>query len=325
MKLYMKNQHRILISYWFIVPLILLILNDFLLKGIFNNWFTGKLSDFVGLFIFPLFWTTIFPKKKVKLFLLIAFVFILWKSPFSQIFIDFWNGFGFFKINRIVDYTDLIALTALPLAFLIENHKERIKAIKLNPIFPLIISAFAFMATSYQKDFDYNKTYEFSFSKTELVKRINNLKTDSNNRVLPLSLNIKNSNYFRLESSDTAFSYVSKYEFRKDTFYKGKTKEIDTIREYKIPKIDTTYVSKSGVFFYNIPVKKYMKESKTGYCDFVKAKLKLVGNGTTSNLTIVKIYTRNCIGMFEKKAQHNEKENLLNAFEKEIIEKIKSQ
>jgi hypothetical protein len=31
------------------------------------------------------------------------------------------------------------------------------------------------------------------------------------------------------------------------------------------------------------------------------------------------------MGMFEKKAQNNEKENLLKAFENEIIDKIKSQ
>ncbi|NVO04301.1 MAG: hypothetical protein HXX09_16530, partial [Bacteroidetes bacterium] len=270
-------------------------------------------------------WSALFPKQKLKIFWFTAFIFIFWKSPFSEPFIGFWNNLSLFRISRIVDYTDLMALIVLPFSFVIENQKERLKTLTINPIFPLILAAFSFMATSYQKNFDYNKTYDFSFSKTELVKRINNLKTDSINHVLPLSLNIKNSNYFRLEGSDTSFSYVSKYELRIDTLYKGKTKEIDTILKYKIPNIDTNYVSKSGVFFYNIPVKKYMKESKTGYCDFVKAMLKLNGNETSSSLTILKIFTGNCMGMFEKKAQKNEKENLLNAFEEEIISKLKNQ
>ena len=63
----MKNNLKILTSYWFMTGLILLLLNDFIFKEMYGNWLTGKLSDFTGLFIFPLFWTALFPKNKNKI------------------------------------------------------------------------------------------------------------------------------------------------------------------------------------------------------------------------------------------------------------------
>ena len=39
----------------FVVGLSLLLLNDLFLKARFHNPLTGKLSDFAGLFVFPLF------------------------------------------------------------------------------------------------------------------------------------------------------------------------------------------------------------------------------------------------------------------------------
>ncbi|HIA35943.1 MAG TPA: hypothetical protein EYN89_04195 [Flavobacteriales bacterium] len=144
----MTRDFKILTTFWFLTGLTLLLLNDFVFKGLYSNWLTGKLSDFAGLFIFPLFWTVLLPRHKSKVFWLTGLFFIFWKSPFSQTFIDTWNNLGLLTISRVVDYTDFVALTVLPFAFYIETIKEKIRAIRLTPYIPLTLSAFAFIATS---------------------------------------------------------------------------------------------------------------------------------------------------------------------------------
>jgi len=144
----MSRNLKILTSFWFIAGLTLLLLNDFVFKGLYGNWLTGKLSDFSGLFIFPLFWAALIPKHKNKIFWLTGFLFIFWKLPFSQVLIDSWNNFELLNISRTVDYTDLLALLILPVAYYIDGEKESIKTIRISPVFPLIISAVSFVATS---------------------------------------------------------------------------------------------------------------------------------------------------------------------------------
>ncbi len=60
----MKNHHKIELavfkSYWFVVALIFLLLNDFYLKSAFGNAITGKISDVFGLFVFSLFFLALF-------------------------------------------------------------------------------------------------------------------------------------------------------------------------------------------------------------------------------------------------------------------------
>jgi hypothetical protein len=140
----MKVNLRILTSTAFLIGLILLLLNDFVFKGLYGNWITGKLSDFAGLFIFPLFWTAFFPKFKKHIFISIALIFLWWKSPFSGSFIHFCNEFLAYPIARVVDYTDLLALFILPIAYYY-NPKS---FLKINPVGLALVSAFAFAATS---------------------------------------------------------------------------------------------------------------------------------------------------------------------------------
>lgn len=329
---------KVLTSYWFLIGLILLLFNDFLFKEVYGNWFTGKLSDFTGLFVFSLLWTALWPQHKNKIFVLSGLLFIFWKSPYSQTLINIWNDLRIINISRIVDYTDLWALTVLPVAFYIYKQKDKIRILKINPIIPLTVSFFMFAATSYQKDYDYNSTYNFSFSKEELVQKINALRNDSVNN-LPLSLNLNNANDFIVGYSDTLWYFTSGFNTINDTIWRykntikpnkdnlyqtKKTNEIDTIYYIKNPIRDTMYVSKVGRFIYQIPVEKYMKESKTGYCSTLKTKVRIDGNQTSSSLTLLTIYTSNCMGMFERDAKTNEKDNLLKAFEIEFIEKIKN-
>ena len=174
----MKNNLKILTSHWFLIGLTILLLNDFIFKELYGNWVTGKLSDFAGLFIFPLFWTAIFPKHKKPIFLFTALFFVFWKSPYSQCFIDCWNCFMFFKITRVVDFTDLIALLVLPIAFQYESKFDPIKIIRLNPVIPFVLALFSFMATSLPfNDLEVKKEYSFDFPKDTLVDRVFHLPT----------------------------------------------------------------------------------------------------------------------------------------------------
>lgn len=144
----MTRNIKLLTSVWFIFGLVTLLLNDFILKEVYRNWLTGKLSDFAGLFVFSLFWTALFPKHKNKIFIFTAIAFVFWKSLYSQALINTWNNIGLWVIYRTVDYSDILALTILPLAYHIETLKEKIVAIRITPFIPLIICVYAFVATS---------------------------------------------------------------------------------------------------------------------------------------------------------------------------------
>lgn len=168
----MSNRFRIFTTHWFIVGLLILLLNDLVLKDQIGNELTGKLSDFAGLFIFPLFWVAFFPKHKNKVFLFTALAFVLWKSPMSQSFIETWNSLPFFSISRVVDYTDLYALFILPLAYQLEQKKLQLTTIQAKPIIPILISAFAFGATSYSSQVKLDKAYTLNLSKDSIISRI---------------------------------------------------------------------------------------------------------------------------------------------------------
>lgn len=149
----MKVKELILNPY-FIAGLILLILNDFYLKYEYGNFITGKLSDFAGLLIFPMFSATIIPKLRKSISLITGIGFIIWKLPLFSPFIGIANQILPVTIHRVVDYSDYIALIILPLSHYLINHRESyslIKADKLRSIPKyslLVIAFFAFCATS---------------------------------------------------------------------------------------------------------------------------------------------------------------------------------
>lgn len=160
----------------FLVGLALLLLNDWVWKAEYGNWFTGKLSDFAGLFVFPIFWTALFPKHKRLIFILVAAFFIFWKSPFSQFLIDGWNGLGMWQIGRVVDYSDLLALSVLPLALKFCNRPPPDSLLKVNPVLPLTISVFAFAATSRADVIvAYDRPYLLEMSKNDFEKGLQKL------------------------------------------------------------------------------------------------------------------------------------------------------
>ncbi|MFN8393715.1 MAG: hypothetical protein U0176_03480 [Bacteroidia bacterium] len=161
----MKAKH-ILRSYWFILSLSILILNDLVFKNMFHNWVTGKVSDFAGLLAFALFWTAFFPSKRKWIFMGTAVAFAFWKSPASQFLIDGWNGLEILPLHRVVDGTDLIALLILPLGYRIAGRGAELATVPVFTIIPALIASFAFVATSYKTDVPLKGSHTFPFHET---------------------------------------------------------------------------------------------------------------------------------------------------------------
>lgn len=151
----------------FLISVGLLLLNDFYLKYQFHNYLTGKLSDFVGLFAFPYFVSLLIKNKVKTIYILTGMSFVFWKSSSSQFAIDFINNIGI-GINRVVDYSDLIALLILPLSYHYRTtNTSGIKKINFLPKGLIIgICSFAFIATTLpieRGEINLKSTYETEF------------------------------------------------------------------------------------------------------------------------------------------------------------------
>lgn len=137
----------------FIICLLTLILNDFYLKSFYSNDITGKLSDFAGLIVFPVFVNFLFPKTKKWISLATGILFLIWKTPIVSPLIDTLNEFTFFNIQRTIDYSDYWALLFLPIAHSILNQDKKVKVnpakiLQISKISVASISFFAICATT---------------------------------------------------------------------------------------------------------------------------------------------------------------------------------
>ena len=167
------NRLAVLLTPGFICGLGLLLLNDFFLKPAFHSWLTGKLSDFAGLFIFPLFITAFFPRIKRPVYLATAVLFLLWKSAYIRPFIGWWNYHIPLPVGRVEDLTDAVALLALPLSYLYESRAPGKRGWRPAACSICILSVFAFTATSYSSvEQGYHNVYNFPISQAQLVDRI---------------------------------------------------------------------------------------------------------------------------------------------------------
>jgi uncharacterized protein YqcC (DUF446 family) len=211
-----NNPLKIFLSPFFIFSLFLLLLNDFFLKQQFHNFLTGKLSDFAGLFVFPLFFAAFFPKRKSAIYISTAIFFIFWKSPLSQSLIDFWNSVIYFKIWRVVDYTDLLALSVLPLSyFYFETQTQKQKTFSISfakrafASFIVLLSVFAFTATTLVKDrsISLEREYNINLDKGAIENtlrknpKIQGLKFQSWAEKFPGDNNIENKDDFIVDFS----------------------------------------------------------------------------------------------------------------------------
>ena len=139
---------------------ILLFLNDHMFKWWYPNFVTGKISDFAGIFILPMFLAHVTGGRKVLSILVTLILFLWWKSPFSETFIEWYNEFAIIPITRLVDYSDYLALSMLPFSFIVmkrkslETNKGTHSVLVSFVVLPMI--SLVFMSTSPPKSFYYH-------------------------------------------------------------------------------------------------------------------------------------------------------------------------
>ncbi|MFK7951207.1 MAG: hypothetical protein AB8B73_00045 [Ekhidna sp.] len=162
----------------FVTGLFILFGNDFFLKGMFHNWVTGKLSDFAGLFVFAIFWAALLPKKSKLIYVGVAVFFIFWKSPLSQPLINTINEITFLHYVRVIDWTDLMALSVLPFAFWFQfNYSSKTHTYIPAPL-SIAFASFLFIATSSDEvpeEIVIDKSYELSFPHDSLYIKLNRI------------------------------------------------------------------------------------------------------------------------------------------------------
>ncbi|MCH2026390.1 MAG: hypothetical protein MK172_11680 [Verrucomicrobiales bacterium] len=132
------------------------------------------MSDFAGLYSFTFFSCSLLQKKySNSICIAIAAIFFLWKSELSQGFIELWNTFGPYNIDRTVDYSDLFALVVIPLA---KKHSLKERSYVLTPALKyfkaviIVISVFSFLATA--GTVGNVEIYDLPYSKSELNERM---------------------------------------------------------------------------------------------------------------------------------------------------------
>ncbi len=145
----------ILLSPAFLLGLLVLLANDFIFKYQFHNALTGKLSDIAGLFIFPLFIAAVLRRHSKPVFVGVALFFIYWKSPLSESLINALSFISGMYFERVVDYSDLLCLPVLILSYL--YLKSDYLQLQVSRTLIMVVSAFAFMATSQRKPMSYRE------------------------------------------------------------------------------------------------------------------------------------------------------------------------
>jgi hypothetical protein len=156
----------------FLTALTLLLTNDNLLKPVLHNWVTGKISDFAGLFAFALFWIALAPRRPRLVLFSVGLGYAYWESGLSQPLIEAWNRVGIVSLGRSLDYTDLSALTVLPIVgrywrSFAPLHGSRVIRLAIIPV-----ALFAFVATSGMEEYTYDSRYEFGVSDVQLSRLI---------------------------------------------------------------------------------------------------------------------------------------------------------
>ncbi|KXK57180.1 MAG: hypothetical protein IPM61_03030 [Chlorobi bacterium] len=145
-----------------LAAIILLILNDHLLKGAFPGWVTGKLSDFAGIFFFPfllaLLVGAIWKRSNPRTVGVIVFAatttwfFAAKATPFGhQLAGQFASGVIGASVSITLDPTDLLALLALFPAWLLWSRSMKLahRPLLLQTAIPaVVVASIGVMATS---------------------------------------------------------------------------------------------------------------------------------------------------------------------------------
>ena len=267
------RKNDLILNPYFIIGLILLILNDSYLKWEFHNTLTGKLSDFGGILIFPMFLTYLNKRFANYSSLIVGLFFIFWKSPLATPFLDLINLNKVIVFSRVIDYSDYLALSVLPFSnYLIKkqlNERERLDITKririLRPIM-LIGAFFTFTATSMVR-FEMpegtvyiGKDYSVNIPKDSVLAKIEQLGYDWSFVNDTLS-NPWNQGYYQVGNIS-----MQKYQYVVDTIKNVKFDLIEINQnKTKINLINVT-LNKPG----NIQSWKYLKRLSKDYRGYLK-------------------------------------------------------
>ncbi len=130
--IHMNNSSRLLLHPLFLLSLVALIINDHVLKAAIPSVLTGKLSDFAGLFVFPIFIAVIGQRifhsrrRLLILHLVVAIVFLLFKvAPIELLWTKILTVASLPLPDRTKDVTDLIALSILPISYWFIIHRSK--------------------------------------------------------------------------------------------------------------------------------------------------------------------------------------------------------
>lgn len=188
----MKTNHKYITNPVFIISLILLLTNDFYLKEVYHNWVTGKLSDLAGVIVFSLFLTSVRSDLKAYIFTLTAISFAFWKTEYCQPLIEYWNALGILKLERIIDYSDILCLSVLVPLYRYQPNSEFL-SISYGKIlrYPIaLITLFAILATSRARHIPTDIVYVNEFVKVNSTEEyfLNQLDNDNINYTLTNSI-----------------------------------------------------------------------------------------------------------------------------------------
>lgn len=155
-----ENSLRCLQHPLSLASIALLLLNDHVFKVFFPSWLTGKLSDFAGLFFFPFIVAaglSILLSKfnlqprfigQVSFSLVCIWFFLLKTSSYiNSIASQFASHFVGFPTQFSLDWTDLIGLTAMILAWKLWNQNQQWRR-NIFAYVALSVGAIATIATS---------------------------------------------------------------------------------------------------------------------------------------------------------------------------------
>lgn len=155
-----RNKYYLL-NFAFLFCLVILVLNDHFLKYQFANVLTGKLSDVAGIILLPLLLAFVFPRLKQQAVWISGGLFVLWKLPYSQPLIDFYNQYAPIQTSRIIDLTDLYVLLLLPIPYYLIQRMDDLEGLKIKKMHPVLFlfpTVVALMATSPPASYYYTRT-----------------------------------------------------------------------------------------------------------------------------------------------------------------------
>lgn len=111
----LQDLRRVVTTWPFLASVLVMVINDAWLKGAYPGIVSGKLSDFAGIAVVSFLLVAAQPRRARLIHAVIILGFAWWKSPLSQPAIDAANVLLPLPVGRAVDYSDLLALSIIPL------------------------------------------------------------------------------------------------------------------------------------------------------------------------------------------------------------------